>query len=289
MTCDSSRYFLNISPSPEDDRDFKYQQSKIALRQSVDLRMFDTLVEDQSYLGSCVGSALTNAYEILVNILYPDRFVELSDLYVYYNSRLYDNTISTDTGAYIRDGLKSMAQYGCCSEELWPYDISKFDVRPTPECYIDGAQRLVTRYESLYTLRDMLEVLSNDQPVVIGTLVYDSFMTLDARSPVVQLPKDSDIAIGAHAMVLVGYDLDRQQFLAKNSFGTDWGMDGYCWIPFEYVRTQVFEKWRFDINSQELIDLDAPPVLIRAHQIINQLVVVSGPNGITLKDISKKA
>ena len=287
MTYDSSRYFLNVLPSPNDDRDFRYQQSKVELKQSVDLRTFDTLVEDQGYLGSCVGSALTNAYEIMVNVLYPDRYVELSDLYVYYNSRLYDNTVSTDTGAYLRDGLKSMTQFGCCSEELWPYDINKFDDQPTPECYIDGAQRLVTRYESLYTLRDMLEVLNNDQPVVIGMLVYSDFMTVGAISPVVPMPSSGDFAAGGHAIVLVGYNLDRQQFLAKNSFGTDWGADGYCWIPFEYVRTQVFEKWKFDINSQARIDLDETTVLKNPHQVINQLMVVTGPEGITIKDISK--
>ena len=38
---------------------------------------------------------------------------------------------------------------------------------------------------------------------------------------------------GGHCMLVVGYDLDRQTFLVRNSWGTAWGAQGYCEIPFE--------------------------------------------------------
>jgi hypothetical protein len=257
--CDSTSYFLKTSPSPQDDRDLKYQQLGLEIKAGIDLREFDSPVEDQEDLGSCVGSALTNAYEIMVKTKYPARFEELSDLYVYYNSRTFTGNTDVDSGACIRDGLRGMVKYGCCSEELWPYDITKFNVRPTLECYLDGARRLVVKYESLYTLRDILETLNSNDPVVVGIVIYDSFMDLDSTAPVVSMPSATDEPYGGHAMVLVGYHLARQQFLAKNSFGTDWGDQGYCWIPFEYMRTQAFEKWRFHINSQEPVNIDQEP------------------------------
>ena len=48
-------------------------------------------------------------------------------------------------------------------------------------------------------------------------------------------------------MTIVGYSLPNQQFLVKNSFGSDWGDRGYCWMPFEYAKQYVFERWVFEI------------------------------------------
>ena len=242
------KFFLDAVPSPKDDRDYRYSQKKIDLKQSVDLREWDSPVDDQLSVGSCVGNAIASAYELMVRNLYPEQFVELSRLFVYYNSRLFDNSYKDDVGTYIRDGLKAASRYGICEERLWPYDEEKFDDQPSPDCYVDASQRLVTKYEILYSLRDMIEVLNNNQPIVVGMIVYDSFMELGAINPVVKLPTQYDLLSGSHAVVILGYNLSKQMFLAKNSFGTNWGDNGYFWIPFEYIRTEAFEKWCFDIN-----------------------------------------
>ncbi len=77
--------------------------------------------------------------------------------------------------------------------------------------------------------------------------IYDSFMWLDQQNSIVQRPNTNEFEVGGHAMVIIGYNLDYNQFLATNSFGTNWGDQGYCWIPFDYVNYYVFEKWIFDI------------------------------------------
>jgi cathepsin L len=35
-----------------------------------------------------------------------------------------------------------------------------------------------------------------------------------------------------HAILIVGWDDSKQAFLVKNSWGTDWGMDGFCWVKY---------------------------------------------------------
>jgi C1A family cysteine protease len=49
-------------------------------------------------------------------------------------------------------------------------------------------------------------------------------------------------------MTILGYDIPGKTLLAKNSFGTDWGDQGYCLVPFEYLDAFVFETWCFDIK-----------------------------------------
>lgn len=258
-----------VKPSKPDSRDFVYVQKKSTIRPYVDLRKWDSPVEDQSNLGSCVANAIASAYELQVNRLFPEYFVELSRLFIYYNARLFDNTVKEDVGAYIRDGLKAVKMYGVCTEALWPYDIDKFDDQPPPECYAEATKRMITEYNSLNTLRDMLETLSNNVPIVIGISVYESFEGVDKESSIVPLPTDSDYYIGGHAVTIVGYNLIENQFLIKNSYGTDWGDNGYAWLPFEYLRTEGFEKWRFDINNQipilpsnEVVTQSAIPVTV---------------------------
>ena len=215
------------------------------------MREWDSAIEDQGELGSCSGNAITNAYELQVKRLYPDKFTELSRLFVYYNSRLLDNAVMEDQGAYIRDSIKAVKKFGICSEQLWPYDINKFTVRPTDECYNDALSRVITSYRSLDTIDDVLHAVNDNKPVVIGITVYDSFNLVSKKNPVIPMPanyeKDS---AGGHAMTIVGYDITNRQFLVKNSYGTDWGDRGYGWLPFDYLEAEGFEYWVFDINNQ---------------------------------------
>lgn len=241
---------MDAVPSVHDSRDYRYSQKKTALVEAVDLRSWDSPVDDQKSIGSCVGNAIANAYELMVRKLYPDRFVDISRLFIYYNSRLFDNSMSTDSGTYIRDGLKAGARYGMCSEKLWPYVEKNFSLQPSAECYSDATTRLITRYETLYTLGDLLEALGGVRPVVAGIAVYSGFMELGPKNPVVPMPRPQEQSLGSHAVAVVGYNLPQQLFLVKNSFGSVWGDQGYGWIPFEYIRTQCFEKWCFDISSQ---------------------------------------
>jgi C1A family cysteine protease len=241
---------MDTVPSTHDHRDFRYKAKRSQLRETVDLRNWDSPVDDQKTVGSCVGNAIASAYELQVKRLYPEQFVELSRLFIYYNSRLFDNSIWHDVGTYIRDGLKAASRYGICSEELWPYIDHFYDEQPSPECYVDACRRYVTKYETLYNTRDIVDVINDNRPVVVGITLYEGFMELGPNAVV---SRRGTTTIGSHAVVLLGYDTTRQMFLAKNSFGTDWGDLGYFWISYEYIRTQAFERWCFDISSQAVL------------------------------------
>lgn len=216
----------------------------------VDLRPLTSPVEDQIDLGSCTGSALTSAYELLVKLKQSEKFVELSRLFVYYNARLIENTVDVDSGAYMRDGIKALRKYGVCREELWPYKTEEFATQPTQECYGDATSRSIKNYRRLATVNDILDALNNNQPVVFGMAVYDSFMDIDVYNPTIQMPNFDEQSIGGHAMLMVGYNLSKKLFLAQNSFGTSWGDGGFCWMPFNYVRQEVYDVWTFDLSDR---------------------------------------
>jgi C1A family cysteine protease len=245
MLIDATKIKLTTRPSKFDNRDILY---KVSPRTKVDLREWDSPIESQYELGSCVGNAIANAYEIQVKRLYPEKFTELSRLFIYYNARRLEGTSLFDSGAYIRSGLQAVKIYGVCSESIWAYDISKFDDRPSEEAYTDAKTRTISKYTRLMNSEDIVRSLDNNMPVVIGVDVFDSFLSLTKEDSVVKVPTTNDKLSGGHAMCVVGYNLENNMFLLKNSFGTDWGDGGYCWMPFDYLDYYAWDLWNFDIS-----------------------------------------
>ena len=184
----------------------------------------------------------------MVNKQYSDRFVDLSRLFVYYNARLYDNLVEEDVGAYMRDGIKSVNQYGVCSEQLWPYNIKKFSLVPDADCYLDAKNRMIEKYYRVKNLDDMLNALNEGYPVAVSMSVYNSFYDLELPGrAVLPIPQAWEEMIGGHAICVVGYDLNKKQLICRNSFGLDWGEQGYFYMPFAYIENNIWDSWIFDI------------------------------------------
>src|SRR5208282_4789539 len=95
-----------------------------ALPPKVDLRPHCPAVYDQGQLGSCTGNSIAGAveFERMKQKLTPN-FIP-SRLFIYYNERVIEGTVSTDSGAQIRDGIKVVATEGAPPETDWPYDIA---------------------------------------------------------------------------------------------------------------------------------------------------------------------
>ena len=121
-----------------DKRDYPYvPPSEIAgkLPPKVDLRPFFPRVYNQGNLNSCTSNAIAAALEfdeIKQKVRKP--FIP-SRLFIYYNERAMENQVDNDSGAQIRDGIKSVAKLGCCKEDLWPYLVKKLKVRPPAQCF----------------------------------------------------------------------------------------------------------------------------------------------------------
>jgi C1A family cysteine protease len=220
------------------DRMFAAPFAEVApLPPRVDLRPGCPEVYDQGALGSCTANAIAAALEFdqmkqaLGRVFVPSR------LFIYYNERVIEGTVEEDAGAMIRDGMKSVAKQGAPHERLWPYVISKFRTRPTPASYKDGAKHPAVLYQRVVQHVSQFEAcLAAGYPFVFGFAVYESFETAAvSRSGRVPMPKRTELLIGGHAVLAVGYDETKRVFIVRNSWGKGWGMQGYFTMPFDYL------------------------------------------------------
>jgi C1A family cysteine protease len=191
-------------PDVPDQRDYLLSavlRIPAKLPSKVDLRPLCSKIEDQLDLGSCTANALAGALEFL-EMKDKVSFEDFSRLFIYYNERAMEHSIQSDSGAMIRDGIKTLAKKGVCSETKWPYLVSKFRDKPTPSCYTDAMNHQITSYRRIITLDEMRACLAEGFPFVFGFTVYESFESQTVtKTGVVNMPKKNEQTMGGHAVL----------------------------------------------------------------------------------------
>src|SRR5882672_10147726 len=137
------------TPDTPDQSDFLFKvprrfQDTGNLPDAMDLTPLMPPVWDQGNAGSCTANALGAAYEYL-SMKQGDDFMP-SRLFIYYNERVIEGTVKSDSGAMIRDGIKTLAKQGVATEAAWPYLISKLFVKPSPSAYTEAKTEKITLY-----------------------------------------------------------------------------------------------------------------------------------------------
>lgn len=211
---------------------------------------------DQYNINGCAGNAAADSFEIL-NVLAGNPPVQLSRLFVYSLARNQVDSdgdgksdLDKDEGTYIRLCFDVIWKYGICREDLpagkggWPYDTSKVHVLPDLMAMRSAVGH---KLHSFYRIEEtgqsridaMLQALRAHHPIVFGTEVDEAFEDLSDATPWVRTQPSK----GGHAMVVVGY-IDGQGFIVKNSWGTGWGVEGFCFMkPDVFLAPETVDLW----------------------------------------------
>lgn len=231
-------------PQLPDHRDLLFRPGVAPQPNTADLRSLFPAPYDQGDLGSCTANAISGAIQCDMARQKIDDFMP-SRLFIYYNERAMEGTVGQDAGASIRDGIKSINVQGVCPETDWPYDVSRFADKPPANCYADATRARSLTYRAVAQNAGAIKAaLGQSLPVVIGFTVYESFESDEVTATgIVPMPNPSEKVLGGHAVDVAGVNQTAQPwngippgyFLMRNSWGSDWGVKGYFFMPFSYL------------------------------------------------------
>ena len=243
-------------PDLPDQRDHLYAAAPRILTKlpsRVDLRPRCPPVFDQGALGSCTANAIGNAYRFdLLKQRGPKSFVP-SRLFIYYNERAMEGTVNTDAGAMLRDGIKTLAKQGVCTEQSWPYAAERFADKPPAAAFREGLRHQALSYQRLVQdAWQMKGCLASGYPFVFGFSVYESFESPTfARTGQMPMPGPSERLIGGHAVLAVGYDDSEATFIVMNSWSVKWGDQGFFYMPYTYLTTPQLARDLWTVSTVE--------------------------------------
>jgi hypothetical protein len=203
-------------------------------KDAVDLRKFATPIGDQGQTSRCSAFAWTHATEMVTNMktgsaprLSPSfTMLEFQRMqgdaqdFKYAYSGGDGTTGGTDPG-------RLLTEQGTCRQELWP-DSSEVPVTSERVLVSDAAKHVLPATPLPISLEDARKVLSAGCPVHISINTGQGFSDI-GRDGMFNAAESPSGQHGRHAMLMVGYT--GNFYIVKNSWGTDWGDQGYCYIP----------------------------------------------------------
>jgi C1A family cysteine protease len=244
----------------------------LKIQPHVDLRRGCSPIEDQQSLGSCTAQAVVGLIEYFERKVYG-KHIDASRLFLYKTTR---NLLgwTGDTGAYLRTTMAALALFGVPPEQYWVYMINDFDKEPSAFCYSFGQNFQALQYYRLdkkgvsqqLLLQKIKARLARNIPLVFGFTVFNS-ISQATNTGKIPVPCPRDRVVGGHAVMAVGYDdqmeimndncergKSKGALIIRNSWGTNWGSDGYGYLPYDYVLNGLAIDW-WSLMKAEWVDL----------------------------------
>lgn len=225
----------------------------------VDFRSCMTDVKSQEALNSCVSFSVISILEY-----YYDK--NFSEMFLHYKAKTLSKwhggkgaSPEDNVGLNFRCILSVLSNIGCCDESLWPHDIKKYHEYPSKEAHDNAILIAGCKYGRLdkkdmnrdMVLYKMKVLLESKIPLVCGFKMPVSIKSEKTRSSGI-LDFAWFTAVG-HGVTIVGYDDDfvhcgnKGCFIFKNSWGKEWGDNGYGYMPYSYImHYKCFDIWAIE-------------------------------------------
>lgn len=150
-------------------------------------------------------------------------------------------------GTYFEAALDVLVERGVADLETVPYDEMN-NCEGTPQsAWDDVAQNYkIANYRKIgaegdIDISSIKEYLANNRIVVIGARLGDNFMDWSSSNEGEVLSSETYDYAGQHAyhaMVIGGYDDNKDAFKVINSWATSWGVDGTIWIDYDFFASE---------------------------------------------------
>lgn len=195
------------------------------------------IIMDQTFYNSCVGHSFCTCKQILEYNL-TGKWIKF-DPYMIYGTRYKEDNyygegmypyqgakVLYKEGAFLRREFNLQAEMPKCAEIVEKYKSDN------PQKVLEAKDRRITGYSYCYNINDIKKALKNKMPISVAYPIFTSFYNTKDDGKV-EMPNKTDSLLGYHQMAIVGWTKD-DYWIVINSWGTNYGMKGMYFIPFNY-------------------------------------------------------
>jgi len=242
---------FNVKPDLLDSRDYLYKPTLKTPQPEIFPDFFPP-VKDQQDTQACTGFALSTVIEYLLRkAKRPEQENDLvSQFMLYFMARRYDEFLGEeDTGSSLRGALKAWRNHGACLLDKWSDCL---DEPQNGEWWYEAVTRPLGVYYAINPLDlDAMQNALNEVGVIFASLQIHSGWNMLLDLPHQIQPKSYQIEIatipiqseplGGHAIAILGYN--KTGFLIQNSWGTEWGNQGYAVLSYKDWLANAMDAW----------------------------------------------
>lgn len=246
------------------DAEYKTVKKKAVLTRSLystvptsySLKKYTPIPKSQGQYGTCVGWSTAYAGMTILESISKKRTNKVTTTsntfspgFIYKQIK-NSNDVSCKFGSSIKEALTIMKTKGVCkytdmSEVNCPSYISPTVFAKASSYRITDFAKIFSMFDSKeYKINAVKKSISQNNPVIIGMNLPKSFYKAKG---VWKPTESSSLTYGGHAMCVIAYDDTKYggAFEIMNSWGTDWGNDGFIWIT--YNDFHAFVKYAYEM------------------------------------------
>lgn len=237
------QYTTGAILSPPDERDYQFKNliAGVALRPLPATYKNELVsgitVVDQGTSQECVACSL--AYlRWLTERTQSNNLKQFSPTYIYGGR---DTFGYMGEGMIVREALQTLRKQGVCFYENLP---GFYDVQTALQRYRQNKDALdkeahpyrISSFYAVSGIEGIKNAIYNLGGVIAVFTAYDCLYSPDETGLIHY--QQSPVNYGNHAMTIVGWT--DTCWIVLNSWGSNWGKDGLCYIPFDYP---IAEAW----------------------------------------------
>ncbi|MGO2103319.1 MAG: C1 family peptidase [Psychroflexus halocasei] len=232
------------------------------LPEEFDLSQHLPPIGNQGNQGSCVSWAVTYYLKSYQEKIESDFELPYSNNKIMSPAFTYNQiTQGTCEGTNIEMTLEILKEHGTVSIESFPYLDYSCNIQPTESQYSEAETNKIDDYEYLSGENMVLEMktlITNQTPIIISAFLDSEFGKVDEFGLTAYRDHILDYSLpgGCHTMLVVGYSDLYNAFKVVNSWGEEWGDDGFVWIDYLAFSNVVDVDSDFRVISKAVIAYD---------------------------------